>query len=336
MRSVIPYVDTLGFIGDVGPPMFDELTRKNLLESGVQLIQLTSAWPMQDWPATLASHKETVQWLNQHSDVFQIILNRTDLRRLVETDKIGVILTVQDTTFIGENLDCVHMLFEEGVRVVQVAYQQKNQNGCGFMAEGEDTGLTKTGRSFISAVNEVGAILDLSHLAPRTALDCISVTTGPVMISHTAARGVYDHPRGTADEVLRAIVSHDPTIVGIFAMTFFLDPAENGLGPMVKHIEYMADMIGSSRVAVGSDGPVGGFTDLKAAETMFHRKTKKLIDPSDQLKSRWPTHIPEFSNSPHGFRILGSALSKRFTPQEVTGILGGNAWRLFEQCLPPG
>ena len=335
MSSVIPYVDTLGFIGDVGPPIFGEVTRKNLLESGVKLIQLTSAWPMQNWAATLASHKETVRWLNQNSDAFQIVLNRTDLRRLVKSDKLGVILTVQDPTCIGENVDRVQTLFEEGVRVLQVAYQSKNQNGYGFMAEGEDAGLTTTGRKFVSGVNEVGAILDLSHLAPKTALDCISVTTGPVMISHTSARGVYDHPRGTADEVLRAIVSHDPTIVGIFAMTFFLDPAQNGLGPMVKHIEYVADIVGSSRIAVGSDGPVGGFTDLKAAETIFYEKTKKLIDPNGALKSRWPTHIPEVSNHPYGFRILGDALFKRFSPQEVAGILGGNAWRFFERSLPP-
>jgi membrane dipeptidase len=335
MSRVIPYVDTLGFVRDVAPPLFDEITRKNVLESGVKLIQLTSAWPMQNWPTTLASHKETVRWLNQHLDVFQIVLNRTDLQRLSKTDKIGVILTVQDPTCIGENLDRVHIFFEEGVRVMQVAFQAKNQNGCGFMVEGEDTGLTKTGRRFVSAVNEVGAILDLSHLAPKTALDCISTTTGPIMISHTAARGVYDHPRGTADVVLRTIASHDPTIVGIFAMTFFLDPEENGLGPMVKHIDYVTDIIGPSRVAIGSDGPVGGFTDLKAAETMFYEKTKKLRDPNDELRSRWPTHIPEFSNNSHGFRILGDALSKRFSPQEVAEILGGNAWRFFERSLPP-
>lgn len=335
MSSVIPYVDMLGFIRDVTPPMFDEVTRKNVLKSGVKLIQLTSAWPMQNWPSTLASHRDTVRWLNQHSDLFQIVLNRTDLQRLSKSDKIGVILTVQDPTCIGENLDRVHILFEEGVRVMQVAFQAKNQNGYGFMAEGGDTGLTKTGRRFVSAVNEVGGILDLSHLAPKTALDCISATAGPLMISHTSARGVYDHPRGTADAVLRTIASHDPTIVGIFAMTFFLDPEENGLGPMVKHIEYVADIIGPSRVAIGSDGPVGGFTNLQAAETIFYEKTKKLRDPNDELKSRWPTHIPEFSNGPHGFRILGDALSKRFSPQEVAGILGGNAWRFFEGSLPP-
>jgi len=334
MKDHVGYVDTLGFIGDVGPPLLDEITQRNILKSGVKLVQLTSAWPMQDWRSTLKSHKETVRTLQQHSDLVQIILKKADLQALQRRGKIGVILTVQDPTCIGEKMDRIHQLFDEGARVIQVAYQRKNQNGCGFMAEGEGRGLTKTGQRFVATVNEAGAILDLSHLAPQTALDALQATSGPVMISHTAARGVYDHPRGTSDEVLHAIARWETTIVGVFAMTFFLDPTENGLDPMVRHIEYVADIIGPNKVAIGSDGPVGGFRDLAAAEKMFYEKAQKQLDPNGELKSRWPSHIPAFSDNPNGFRILGEALSRRFNSQEVAGILGGNAWKFFERSLP--
>ena len=47
------YVDMLGFLGDVGPPMFDDRTKKNARDSGVKLFVLTTTWPMLDWKATL-------------------------------------------------------------------------------------------------------------------------------------------------------------------------------------------------------------------------------------------------------------------------------------------
>lgn len=321
-------------MGDVGLPLFDDLTQANVLKSGVRVMLLTSAWPMQDWSETLKAHRETLTRLREPAHITQAILKKTDLRDLTEKSKVGVIVGIQDPTCIGDRLNHVQQLFDEGVRVLQVAYQHKNQNGCGFMAENEDTGLTDVGRKFVAAVNEAGIILDLSHLAPQTALGCLEVASGPVMISHTTARGVYDHPRGTTDAVLRRVARLDNTIVGVLAMTFFLDPEDNGLGPLVHHVEHIAKIVGPDRVAIGSDGPVGGFTDLGAAKKMFYEKAQKLLDPKGELTSRWPSHIPEFSDSPNGFRNLEEALSERFNGQEVAGILGGNAWRFFEHALP--
>lgn len=335
MTRSIPYADLLGFLGDIGMPAVDDATRANITASGVKLFHTTTTWPMQGWDATLNMHRQSVDILQTHPETFRIVSSRQDLARVRDDGKIGVILGIQDPDCIGMQTDRVRQLYAEGIRVIQVAYQQKGLFGCGFLVDAEDAGLTEIGRNFVEAVGNAGLILDLSHSAPRTALDCLRLCAGPVMISHTCCRGVYDHPRGTADDVLAEIAKKEAVVVGVLTMTFFLAAADNGLDPMIRHVRHLADRIGAHRVAIGSDAPVGGFTDLTAAERQFRETTQKLMDPRGELKSRWPTHIPAVCDDPRGFQRIGRALAAYFSAEEIEGIMGKNAWHFFEQHLPP-
>lgn len=335
MTRSVPYADMLGFLGDVGMPVADEATRANMLASGVRLFHTTTTWPMQKWDTTLNMHRQSVDTLQMHPETFSIVGSRQDLARVRKDGKIGIIFGIQDPDCIGMEIRRVRRLYEEGIRVIQVAYQRKGSFGCGFLVDADDTGLTEIGRKFVETVGNAGLILDLSHSAPQTALDCLRLCAGPVMISHTCCRSVYDHPRGTAEDVLAEIAKQQDAVVGVLAMTFFLSAADNGLDPLVRHVRHLARSIGTDRVAIGTDAPVGGFTDLTAAERQFRETTQKMMDPRGELKSRWPTHIPAVSDDPRGFERIGQALAPYFTAEEIEGILGENAWRFFERHLPP-
>lgn len=107
------YVDTLGFLGDVGPPMFDDRTKKNARKSGVRLFVMTTTWPMQNWKATVQMHRQTVKSLGQHEDTFHIVHNSIDLQKVLDENRIGVILGMQDPGCIGDRFERVHQLYEE-------------------------------------------------------------------------------------------------------------------------------------------------------------------------------------------------------------------------------
>jgi len=331
-----PYTDMLGFLGDVNMPTMDEATCANIQASGVKIFHTTTTWPMQDWDTTLSMHRQSLTILKNRPETFVIAGSRQDLTRVREEGKIGIILGIQDPDCIGTQMDRVAQLYAEGIRVVQVAYQRKGQYGCGFLVDADDTGLTQAGRRFVETVNQAGLILDLSHSAPQTALDCLRVTAGPTMISHTVCRGVYNHPRGTTDGVLAQVAQHEDMIVGVLAMTFFLAATDNRLDPMIRHIRHLADRIGIDRVAIGTDAPVGGFTDLNAAKKLFPETTQAMMDQRGELQSRWPTHIPAVADDPRGFERIGLALAPYFTDEEIGGVVGENARRFFERHLPPG
>jgi membrane dipeptidase len=330
------YTDVLGFLADINMPTVDDPTCANIKASGVKLFHTTTTWPMQDWNTTLAMHRQSVTILKNRPDVFVIVGSRQDLARVREENKIGIILGIQDPDCIGTRLDRVEQLYTEGIRITQIAYQRKGRFGSGFLVDADDRGLTEDGRQFVETIHRAGLILDLSHTAPQTALDCLQISGGPTMISHTCCRGVYDHPRGTTDSVLAEIVRQKDVIVGVLAMTFFLSADDDGLDPMIHHIRHLAEHIGADRVAIGTDAPVGGFTDLNGAQNLFHATTQEMMDPHGELKSRWPTHIPAFSEDYRGFERLGLALAPYFSDEEIGGILEKNARRYFDRHLPTG
>ena len=70
------YTDTLGFLGDIGAPMFDEATLRNVQDSGVGLIHLATAWPFQDWDTTLANHQQTKAMFQEHHTIFHMSTRR--------------------------------------------------------------------------------------------------------------------------------------------------------------------------------------------------------------------------------------------------------------------
>ena len=125
-------------------------------------------------------------------------------------------------------------------------------------------------------------------------------------------------------------------IVGVLAMTFFLDAADNSMNPLINQIRYLADRIGPRRVAIGTDAPVGGVTDPVAAEKQFRETTQKMMDPQGEIKSRWPTHIPEVLDDAKGFQRIGMELVRYFSEEETEGILGENGRRFFDRYLPLG
>jgi membrane dipeptidase len=329
-------VDTLGFLGDVAPPVFDPRTLENVRRSGVTLFHLTAAMPFQDWASTTDHIDRVIAGLKAHADLFLVIQSSSDLASLPHSGRIGVIPGIQDPGFIGDRVERVQALFDRGIRIMQVAYQQTNLYGAGFLAEDRDRGLSPLGRDFVEAVHEAGMILDLSHLSPPTALACTEKTSGPVMITHTSARDLYPHPRGSRDDLFRALARRPDTLVGVLAMTFFLAPSDNSMNPIVRHILHIADILGPDRVAVGSDGPVGGFTDLESAEKSFKHTMQRLLDPEGSLGSRWPTHIPAFAHGARGFEALAEALEAELEPADVAGILGENGYRWFARALPGG
>lgn len=328
--------DMLGFLGDIGPPMFDEATLSNVRASNVGLIHMTSAWPFMNWTDTLQMHRCLKADLTALDETFKLVIDKRDLETARAENTIAVVLGLQDAAFVGERFERVPRLFYEGLRVMQIAYQHKGLYGSGFLVDAGDDGLTDSGRKLVKAINQSGIILDLSHCAPKTTLDCLRRSAGPTMISHTICRGVYDHPRGVTDDILDEIRRRDDAIVGVLAMTFFLAAEDNGMDPMARHIRYLAERIGPRRVAVGTDAPVGGFTSPAAAEKMFRNVTQQMMDPSGELGSRWPTHIPEMVKDPHGFRRLRRALTPYFTTGEIDGILRKNGRRFLHHHLPRG
>ena len=85
-------------------------------------------------------------------------------------------------------------LFRLGYRVIQITNSTRNLIGDGCL-ERVDAGLSKFGIAVIERMNELGMVIDLSHVGPKTTMEAIEFSKAPVCFTHANAMALCDHLR---------------------------------------------------------------------------------------------------------------------------------------------
>jgi membrane dipeptidase len=140
-------------------------------------------------------------------------------------------------------------------------------------------GLTEAGKALVRACNELGMLVDVSHLNEKGFWDVARISEAPLVATHSAAHALCPSSRNLTDAQLDAI-AESGGVVGINFHVGFLradgqDEAETPILDIVRHVDYVANRIGIEHVALGSDfdgatmpnelGDVSGLPKLIAA-----------------------------------------------------------------------
>ena len=128
---------------------------------------------------------------------------------------------------VGPELDRLAQMKKDGVMTVQLTYNNRNLAGDGAL-EPANAGLSKLGRATIERIEAEKLLLDLSHGGARTMAEAAAYAKRPLVISHTGARALTDHPRNTSDETIKAVADKGG-VVGVYFMPFLtLDSKPKG------------------------------------------------------------------------------------------------------------
>ncbi len=227
---------------------------ERLASSGVTALFTNVTWPRD----TLA---EAMLRIYQYKraiaaeDRFRVISTVDDIRRCKTDGKVGQILGAHNVDWIGYNVELVGLARDAGLRFVQLNYNERNlaSDGC---LEDTNVGLSNLGREIVAAMNENGLLLDLADAGIQSSLDAIEVSTKPLVFSHNNPRAVaIEQQRNVSDEQIQAVaakggvvalVPHTP----LAATTPDVYPT---VVDVIRHIEYVVDLVGIDHVAIGSD-----------------------------------------------------------------------------------
>lgn len=219
------------------------------------------------------------------------------------------LLALEDASPLAGELGLLDTFFDAGVRLITLVWSCANEVGRGVGAEGPP--LTGFGRELIAAMAERGVAVDLSHASEELFWAVLESATAPPLCSHSNCRALCDHERNVTDDQIRALGEAG----GIMALTFvppFIQPPpgddpwdfelDDGPLRLAEHARHAADLIGSDKVAVGSD---------------FDGCSSPIVPEASRLQD------------------LAPALSRvGFDDHEVAGILHGNALRYLSGVLP--
>lgn len=210
------------------------------------------------------------------------VLTVSDLERCVAGEDVGAILHLEGAEPIAPDLGNLESWHERGMRSLGLAWSRPNAFACGvpFGYPGTpDTGpgLTAAGRGLVRACNELGVMLDLSHLTEAGFTDVARLSDAPLVVTHTAANALTPIPRNLTDAQLDA-VRDSGGLVGTFFDRTMTHPraeieADTPLDVLLDHVEHLAERMGVEHVALGSDydgcTPVAAVGDASKVQTLI-------------------------------------------------------------------
>ncbi|MDQ7027306.1 MAG: dipeptidase [Anaerolineae bacterium] len=194
----------------------------------------------------------------------QVTITRTvdELVTAIDNDILAMILHFEGAEPIDTNLDALEVFYQAGLRSIGLVWSRPNDFACGVPFKFNTTpdtgdGLTDAGKALVKACNELGIMLDLSHLNEKGFWDVAKYSDAPLVATHSNVHALCPTPRNLTDKQLDAVKESDG-IVGLnFACGFLREDgkhdANTPIATMVKHIDYLVERIGIDRVALGSD-----------------------------------------------------------------------------------
>lgn len=209
---------------------------------------------------------QIVQWIgaalkyyNGNPDEYQIIDTVDDIRQAKSDGKFAVMFNFQGSNALGSRLEMVDAYYAMGVKQMNFAYNVRN-----FMADGggvaqeRDAGLSKMGFQLVKEMNRVGMIIDCTHSSNRTCLDAASVTTKPMIHSHSNPFGAYNLPRNAPDEVVHAVAKTGGVICTNGLGGFLNNEGNARPEDIARHVNYVKELVGAEHTCFGSDHVTAG------------------------------------------------------------------------------
>ena len=330
-------VDGLGGLSDPYAPDGQlKLSPRAIAEmkaSGVSVIDVTVGTVGNapgGWEAMLEGIAAYDVVIAANPDFLMPVRSLADFSLAKAKGKLGIYYGTQDTSMIGTQLERLAQLKAKGVRQVQLTYNLRNLSGDGAL-EPANAGLSRLGLRTIEAIEAQAMVLDLSHGGARTMSEGVAAAKNPPLISHTGCRALFDHPRNTADDTLRAVADKGGC-VGIYFMPF-LTPGSQPTGEqLIGHIVHAANVCGEDHVAIGTDGAVLPVVIDDAARVAARADWDARSKAGYAAPGEGPdvfTVVMDY-NSIDKFERLAAALGKRgWTSRRIEKLLGGNLVRLF-------
>ncbi|MDI9477148.1 MAG: dipeptidase [Bacillota bacterium] len=190
--------------------------------------------------------------LIESSQELQLIKDLEDIESLLENDKIGALLAIEG----GEGIfseSALRILYRLDVRMIALTWNQRNQLADGIGELETNGGLTTLGKKILSAMEELGIILDVSHLAPAGFWDIVKIAKKPFLASHSNVLNVCNNKRNLDDEQLKAITENKGLIGLNFAPAFLVKDKKADISDVIRHIDYIRDLVGIENIVLGTD-----------------------------------------------------------------------------------
>lgn len=179
---------------------------------------------------------------------FEVLTQRSQLT----LNKRFALLSVEEGGCMEGDLDKLKRLYGAGVRSITMTWNFENELGYTNL-DPDNRGLKAFGFEAVHAMNDLGMIIDVSHLSDQGTLDTIKHSKSPIIASHSNARSVKHHSRNLTDELIKGI-ANTGGVVGLNFWNELLGTKRTSrIEDMIRHLDHHRDLGGDDVIAIGTD-----------------------------------------------------------------------------------
>jgi len=279
-----------------------------------------------------------------------LVKSPDDLANAVKSGKLGCMMGVEGGHMIEDRLDYLDSLYKRGARYMTLTWNNSTDWASSAADEraknnlGHPYGLNAFGEQIVKRMNELGMIVDISHVGEKTFYDAVRISKKPVIASHSCAYTLCPVPRNMTDDQIKALGKNE----GVIHLNFnsgFVDssfPAKNRAFIQRHQVE---------KDSLLKLNPSDFFANMRINE-----KYKNEIDDARPSLSQLLDHLdhivrligvdhvglgsdfdginstPRELNDVADMPLITKALMERgYSKNDIKKILGGNFIRVFKE-----
>ncbi len=248
------------------------------------------------------------EFLNEvktHNDLIAIAKNYDDIILNKKNNKMSAVLTIEDSRFFNNDLKRIKDAYDKGVRVAGLTWNFENCIGYPNGIKTSDKGLKKFGIEAVEFMNELGMVVDVSHLSDAGFYDVVKYSKKPFFATHSNARMVTNHQRNLTDDMLKKI-GDTGSVTGLnFCPTFVLE-GENithtTIKDLVIHAKHIVNKAGIESLAIGSD-----FDGISGTQEISTSKDMNLLYIALEKAGFYESEIEKIANK-NALRVIKASM----------------------------
>lgn len=229
----------------------------------------------------------------------EIVTSVKEMERVLEKGQLGFFLSLEGLEPLAGEIHLLEVFYELGVRFASLTWNHKNPFASGAMNKG---GVTPLGREILKRMEDLGMVLDLSHLNEEGFWDALEFFKGPLFASHSNAFTLYPFPRNLKDDQLIALKERG----GLVGLNNYMTHENSTFDTFMDQLLYLIMLLGEDYVALGLD--FNGYLGLP--------ETPGMEDPRC---------IPGIKES-----MEERGLSRK----SIQKVMGENLYHFFQRFLP--
>ena len=204
--------------------------------------------------------------VNANSRYISIARTPSDLYEDKRNGRHSIMLGIENGLALNHDVANVRYFARRGV--VYITLCHNGDNDICDSARGCNThgGVSRFGEQVIKEMNRCGIMVDLSHASEKSFYDALSISSKPIVCSHSNCKALCDVPRNLTDDQMRALAKHG----GVAHITLYHgflrnDSQEATVMDAMAHLEHAIDIMGIEHVGLGTDfdgdGGIRGLAD---------------------------------------------------------------------------